>query len=122
MTVTVLGLIDPSNEPAYSAAMFSFPIWFTLSLPVSYAVTVLAGLPAFLTFRRLGWLSRAKVVCGVSVIGSLVGVPIGAVFGDKPVERSVIALLFIAFGAISGQVFWRLAYYPPRSEDSPDSV
>lgn len=122
IAVTAAGLIDPGHEPALAAAIFSFPIWFALSLPVSYGVAVLAGLPAFLAFRRLGWLSRAKLVSGVSVLGAVVGVAVAAAFGDKALERLVIALLFIAFGAISGHVFWRLACSPPRSEESRDAV
>lgn len=122
IAVSAAGLIDPGHEPMLPAVMFSFPIWLALSLPVSYGVVVLAGVPAFLAFRRLGWLSRAKLVSGASIMGAFVGVVVAAVFADKPVERSVIAMLFAAFGAASGQVFWRLAVAPPRSQESRDAV
>jgi len=120
--VSAAGLIDPGHEPMLPAVIFSFPIWLALSLPVSYSVAVLAGLPAFLAFRRLGWLSRAKLVFGASVMGALVGVVVATLFADKSVERLVISILFVAFGAVSGQVFWFLALSPPRSEELRDAV
>lgn len=122
IAVSAAGLIGPGHEPMLPAVIFSFPIWLALSLPVSYGVVVLAGVPAFLAFRRLGWLSRAKVASGACIMVALVGVVVAAVFADKPVERLVVAMMFAAFGAATGHVFWRLAVAPPPPTESCNAV
>src|ERR1035437_4025701 len=92
------------------AMTYSWFILLMFAMPVSYGVSVVIGIPAFLMFKHFGWLTVQGLLIGGSSIGLLVGL-IGALLSvpSKPLEFITIVLLFISFGTATGYVFWRLA-------------
>jgi hypothetical protein len=95
------------------------------ALPVSYCTAVVVGVPAFLVFRRFGWLSRRWLVLGASVVGGSIGLVVAYLFASsEPIGFVGTVLLFHLFGAASGYAFWWLtcrAPNPPLNTDAPPS-
>jgi hypothetical protein len=118
---SILGLAS-GGLALLPAVAYSFPIWFMFALPVAYGASVFLGIPAFLGFRRLGWLSRSGLLAGASGIGFLMGCVIAYVFASgEPLGFVLTALPFTAFGAVSGYVFWWLAIRAPNPPLNPDA-
>lgn len=118
---SVLGLAS-GGFALLPAIAYSFPIWLMFALPVAYAASVILGIPAFLVFRRLGWLSRRGLLSGASGIGFLIGGAVAYIFTPgEPLGFILTALTFTAFGAVSGYVFWWLTHLAPNPPLNPDA-
>lgn len=110
----VLSVID-GGFPTSAKAVKAMPVWFAFSLPVSYGIALVIGMPLFLLFRRFGCLTRSSVVGGAGSLGVVVGVAVGALFGAATVlELVVAASIFSLFGVASGFVFWGLSCAAPN--------
>ena len=109
-TMAVWGLTDSFGIDPPSASVVLIPIWAIFAVPVSYAAALGVGLPAFLVFRRMGWLSLARIASATSIIGLAVGVFVALLFDFKIENGGVVAVVavFLAFGAITGIAFWWL--------------
>ena len=82
------------------------PIWSMLALPVAYAATLALGVPAFLLFRRVGWLSPSALAAGASIIGIAIGACVALLFDFTAVAALAgVALMFGIYGAITGAAF-----------------
>lgn len=99
-----------SGGPTFAAAIaYSAPIWMIFAAPVSYGVAVVFGIPVFILFRRLGWLTMGCLVGAAAVLGLFVGLGISAAFTWDMVSSMAVALTFSVFGAVTGYVFWWLS-------------
>lgn len=109
-TMAIWGLADSFGIDPPSASVVSIPIWAIFAVPVSYAAAVAVGLPAFLAFRRMGWLSLARIAGATSIIGLAVGVFVALLFDFRIEDGGIVAVaaVFLAFGAITGIAFWWL--------------
>lgn len=82
------------------------PIWSMYALPVAYAATLALGVPAFLLFRRVGWLSPSALAAGASIIGIAIGACVALLFDFTAVAvLAGVALMFGIYGAITGAAF-----------------
>ena len=121
---SILGLASGGFD-ILPAVVYSFPIWLMFALPVAYAATAIVGIPAFIVFRRFGWLTRRGLLSGASGIGFLIGCAVAYIFASgEPLGFILTALTFTAFGAVSGYVFWRLTHFalnPPLNPETPTS-
>jgi len=110
LAVSVMGLSSKSPAPI-PAIIYSVPIWFCLSLPISYCLATIVGIPGFLLLRQLRWLSLQSLCLSASILGLLVGSIIGASFNaEAPFGVLAAGALFALFGALTGLCFWWLAY------------
>lgn len=107
ITMEVWGLID-SYPPATPVVLL--PIWAGFAVPVSYATALGVGLPVFLLFRRMGWLSLERIASATSIIGLAIGILVAMLFDFRIETGGVAAVVavFSAFGAITGIAFWWL--------------
>ena len=110
ITMGIWGLSSSWGIDAPTTYFASLPIWAMFALPVSYASAVLLGVPAFLLFRRLGWLSLSRVAGGASIIGLAIGIAVAALFDFTGITFVVAVLVFAVFGAISGGAFWWMTH------------
>ena len=121
---SVLGLAS-GGFAILPAVAYSFPIWLMFALPVAYAAAIILGIPAFLVFRRLGWLSRPGLLSGASAIGFILGCAVAIIFvSGEPLGFIITVLAFTVFGAASGYAFWWLTNHapnPPLNPDAPQS-
>ncbi|MEW5823979.1 MAG: hypothetical protein AB1766_06485 [Pseudomonadota bacterium] len=118
---SILGLVS-GGFSLLPAVAYSFPIWLMFALPVAYGASVIFGIPSFLIFRRLGWLSRSGLLVGASGIGFLMGCVIAYVFAaGEPLGFVLTALTFTVFGAVSGYVFWWFVSHAPNPPLNPDA-
>jgi hypothetical protein len=86
--------------------LVSAPIWSMFALPVAYAATLAFGLPAFLLFRRVGWLSPSALTAGASIIGIAIGASVALLFDfTTATALAGVMLAFGIFGAITGATF-----------------
>lgn len=110
ITMAVWGLIAPFGIDPPSAYLVSIPIWTSFAVPVSYAAALGVGLPMFLLFRRMGWLSLERIASATSVIGLAVGILVAMLFDFRIEDGGIVAVVavFLAFGAITGIAFWWL--------------
>lgn len=82
------------------------PIWSMYALPVAYAATLALGVPAFLLFRRLGWLSPSALTFGASIIGIAIGAAVALLFDfTAAAALAGVVLAFGIYGAITGAAF-----------------
>lgn len=117
---SILGLVS-GGVSILPAVAYSFPIWLMFALPVAYSAAVILGIPAFLVFRRLGWLSRHGLLSGASGIGFLLGCAVAFIFVGEPLGFALTVLTFTSFGAASGYVFWWLTHHAPNPPLNPDA-
>ena len=110
ITMTVWGLTSSFGIDSPKDYAIAMPIWAMFAVPVSYAAAVGVGLPAFLLFRRMGWLSLERVTGATSVVGLAIGICVAMLFDFKLENGGVAAVvaIFLAFGAITGISFWWL--------------
>ena len=110
ITMAVWALITSWGIDPPSAYVVSIPIWAIFAVPVSYAAALGGGLPAFLLFRRMGWLSLKRIASATSIIGLAVGILVAMLFDFKIEDGGAVAVVavFLAFGAITGIAFWWL--------------
>ena len=111
ITMAVWGLTSSFGIDSPGAYVVSSLIWAMFAVPVSYVAVAGVGLPAFLLFRRMGWLSLKRITGATSIIGLVIGIPVAMLFGFKIDNGGVLAVLavFLAFGAITGFAFWWMA-------------
>ncbi len=92
-------------------AVVSLPIWLMFAIPASYAAALILGVPAFLLFRKAGWLSRGGIMLGASAIGLIVGLAVALIFASsesESMEFFLVVIVFVAFGAFTGHSYWWL--------------
>ena len=113
---TMIGaLIDPS-----SWGFFAF-----LTLFYSYPLALLVGVPAFLHFRRKGWLKLWQVLAAGATVGLAIPLLITLSFGPdallkqatsaaNPPKHLLVVFVLPAIGAAIGAavalIFWIIAY------------
>jgi hypothetical protein len=96
-------------EPVLGAGFFA-----VFSLPISYGLFLVIGVPAFFVFRRSGWLSRRNILLGASAIGFFSGLVFAYIFGSQSAFELIAAGgLFTLLGASAGYSFWWFAYGGP---------
>jgi hypothetical protein len=112
----ILAFLIAPLVPALVGALVAGQIgWVLVLAPFAY-LFALPGIPAFLLCRKLGWLKPWQIVGVSSVLGALVspllrpGVPF---FSD--------VALFTGYAALTGLVFWLIAFarassFGPRVE------
>ena len=98
------------------AAMLGMPIEpSSLFIVVPYAYFFsLIGVPAYYLMRRQRWLRLWQVVGVSAVLGALAG---AFVFSGE--GASLERLKFSAFGALTGLVFWFIAFWRSAHFNSP---
>lgn len=86
-------------------------------LPFAYMLALLAGIPGYLIFRRLGWLKPWQVILGGAGLGAAVASLLTWASGVTAVDAaiSLYLLMFIVHGASVAAVFWWIAVRVPRS-------
>ena len=87
-------------------------LWFFVVAPFSYLFAA-AGVPFFFLFRRMGWLRLWQVVAISAVIGGAISIADG--FGHLSASNTI---QFFGYGALTGLVFWLVAFAGPRSISS----
>lgn len=93
-------------------------VWLVAAVPVSYAVTLIAGLPAYFlmrTFEGATWKSWLAVA---AAIGAVAGSLVGAVFilSDRSYgTAAALVALGALFGGVNGWLFWYLAVRVTRA-------
>jgi hypothetical protein len=99
-----------------------FAMLFVLTSILGYAVAIVAGIPGYLLFRRLGWVRRAHWIALGAVLGT-VGAsiwPLRVLILNPTVTHGTTALACLAiggllWGAASGLTFaWVIKIEPPR--------
>jgi hypothetical protein len=81
----------------------------------SYPLSLLTGVPAYFLFRRLGWLQIWTVLLASAILGGAIALVLFGVHGGfDAVGRT---MLFSAFGAATGLVFWLIAFADLRSNN-----
>jgi hypothetical protein len=104
---------------AVRGALLGSWVWLVAAVPVSYAVTLIAGLPAYLllkTFQRAtltAWLAVAAAIGAVA--GGLVGAVFIASDGSYATAAALVALGAL-FGVANGTLFWHLAVRTARPD------
>ena len=87
--------------------------------PFSYMFSF-AGVPVYFLFRRLGWLKIWHIVPASALLGGAAALAFG--FGgfslDKDVQNIYGALTFAGYGALTGFVFWIIAFGGQRTNNS----
>lgn len=87
--------------------------------PFAY-MFALVGVPVYFLFRRLGWLKIWHIVPASAVLGGAAALAFG--FGgfsfDKNVQNVYDALIFAGYGALTGLVFWLIAFGGRRTNKS----
>ena len=85
---------------------------FVLVSLLGYAVAIIAGIPGYLLFRRLGWIRRAHWIALGAVLGAVVAAiwPARVLLINPDVDYGFVALVAITFaglfwGAASGLAF-----------------
>ena len=68
ITMAVWGFTSSWGIDPPSTHVLIVSIWSMWALPVAYAATLALGVPAFLLFRRVGWLSPSALAAGASII------------------------------------------------------
>ena len=79
-----------------------------LAAPFSYFTMLVAGVPIFFLFRKLGWL-KLWIVSFAGGIG-------GALIGGILIGTTIISLLALSTfcGLIAGAIFWLIACWQPN--------
>jgi hypothetical protein len=113
----IWGLASPWGFDPPTTHFALIPIWAMFALPVSYASAVLLGVPAFLLFRRLGWLSLSRVASGASIIGLAIGICVATLFDFTGITFVVVVLVFAVFGATTGVAFWWMTHSAKVNDD-----
>lgn len=87
-------------------------VWLVAAIPVSYAVTLIAGLPAYLLLKTFQSATLTAWLAVAAAIGAVADGLVGAVFiasdGSYRTAAALIALGAL-FGAVNGRLFWHLA-------------
>jgi hypothetical protein len=101
------GLLASFGIDSPVAHVASIPIWAMFAVPVSYATALGVGVPAFLFFRRKGWLSLERITSATSIIGLGIGITVAVLLGFKVANGELVAVgtIFLVFGAVTGVTF-----------------
>ncbi len=95
---------------------------FVLTSILGYAVSIVAGIPGYLLFRRLGWICRWHWIAlgaGLGAVGAAIW-PLRVLILNPDVTHGTTALACLAiggllWGATSGLAFaWVIKIEPPR--------
>ena len=81
----------------------------------AYPISLLPGIPAYLIFRRMGWLQVWSVVLTGAVLGGMAEL---LIFGAPNYPGAVKSLMtYCAFGTATALVFWLIAFGGLRSNN-----
>jgi hypothetical protein len=106
--------IAPLTVPAM-ATLWTLDIRTMYVAVVTYPFSLLPGIPAYLLFRRLGWLQIWSVVLASAVLGCAIEL---LIFGRPNYPGGSAGVLkFCCFGAATGLVFWLIAFLGLRSNN-----
>ncbi len=70
---------------------------------------IVLGVPAFLLFRRRGWLAWWQFGAGGGALGLIVAIPFGV--GGGPTLAAALAPAFAALGMLHAVLFWLIAVW-----------
>ena len=98
---------------------------FILTLILGYVVAVVLGIPGYLLFRRLGWISRAHWILLCAVLGSAAGAawPVAVLLSrantvDPLTSIGGLAVAGLLVGTVSGFVFaWVIKIEAPPADE-----
>ena len=104
-------LLAPLAPCLVQAVAMKNPVGLIVYAFFSYPLVAVFGVPSFLLFRRLGWLSLPHIVLAGSVLGVVSALLLSSVFGwglESYAAQSVALSLaiFAVHGAIAAGVFW----------------
>ena len=107
--------IAPIAAPLIGTLETRDPVTFLFASAFAYPLSLLMGIPAYLLFRRLGWLQIWSVLFASAFLGGTVAILLFGVHGGiVALKRS---LLFCAYGAATGLLFWVIAFAGLRSNN-----
>lgn len=110
--VIVAFLVAPLPACLIAAYLAGNYHWLLVAAPFAYLFTAM-GIPIFLLFLRLGWLRFWQVVPTGAVLGGVAGFVGG--FAQASLAN---ALQFVGHGALTGLVFWLVAFAGTRPNSS----
>ena len=110
--VALAFVIAPLTAPIIGTLQTRDHLTFVIMSVSSYLLSLLLGIPAYFLFRYLGWLNLWSVLLATSMLGGIVALT--AFGGVYALGR---CMLFCAFGAATGLVFWFVAFAGLRSND-----
>lgn len=121
---TVLGVFAVQPEMVVASILGSW-VWLIYALPVSYGITALFGIPAFILLRRLHRAWSGYWVIGSAGLGFSIGVVSGIVLTSCCGSFDWLIWLAV-FGAVSGAsngwLFWHVAVREVQQRVEPDGL
>lgn len=113
---TLLAGFTGAEWKAIPASLLGALVWFPLGVAVSYVVTAVLGVPAFILMRRF---HRPTVIYWIVAAG-LIGLAAGllatlAVSGWSTGSLVGLGAFGAVGGALTGWLFWQVAVKPPNS-------
>ncbi len=108
----------------------AIPIAMFLYALFAYPFSLVFGVPIYLLFSRLGYISMWQVVVAGTILGFISGATLPFIMGVEwkgAMDSDLIstALLFAIFGAITAWAFWWVALRPRTNnqlnQDAPKS-
>lgn len=109
--VALAFVISPLAVPAFYAALLRTPLPLYFSA-IAYPAALITGVPAYLFLRSRGYLQIWAVVPACALLAGVVGLLITASAGGDAHTTLWQSLILCFYGAITGLIFWVIAFMP----------